>query len=86
MAANTRLRNRIVELQQQKEHEREWWDKHRETTKQEFMKELESEGIEQDASRKGSVAGSSDGEPVFVEGGGPSSQTVGGKKKKKGKK
>jgi len=95
MAANQRLRNRLVELQIQAKSEREWWDKRRESTASEFMKELEEEEGGKAASRKGSVATStvgstvgstSDGETVLVEGGGPSSQSTGGKKKKKGKK
>jgi translocation protein SEC66 len=84
MYQNSLLRKRIAEVQAQKEADREWWDRKRKETKEEFMKELNGpegeKGKGSGASTPARVEVASGDEGVVGDGVG------GGKKKKKGKK
>ncbi|KAI9758808.1 MAG: nuclear protein localization protein 4 [Chaenotheca gracillima] len=99
MTANSMLRKRTDEIQEQAKSEKEWWEKRRESIQTEFMKELDdtnSTNKEPSIKQKPPVVPSaqekvgSDEDTVLVEGGGPA--VSGGKagggagKKKKGKK
>ncbi|TGJ81774.1 hypothetical protein E0Z10_g6991 [Xylaria hypoxylon] len=80
IAGNTVLRTRLEEIDGRTEADRQWWEKRRETIKEEFMKELE------DDSAKGSSKPVSDDEVVHVElNSSPAATPGGSKKKKKGK-
>jgi translocation protein SEC66 len=79
MAQNEQLRKRMEELQGTVEAEKEWWDKKREATRSEFMKELDQESTTTKTSK------ASDDEAVLVESGGPAAPQPGGKKKKTAK-
>lgn len=68
IAANTKLRERLQEIDAQKESEKQWWEKRRGQIQSDFMKEL-------DASPKG--AGSEE-DAVLVD-----TPSKGGKKGKK---
>ncbi|KOS20326.1 Translocation protein sec66 [Escovopsis weberi] len=57
IVANTKLRQRLDEIQSQAETEKAWWDKKRGQIRSDFMKELEE-------SEKGSIKG--DDDPVVV--------------------
>ena len=43
MAANIRIRQSLETIQNQKDSEKEWWEKRRASIQQDFMKELENE-------------------------------------------
>ncbi|KAK4117304.1 hypothetical protein N656DRAFT_773391 [Canariomyces notabilis] len=77
IAANKAFRDRLDEIEEQTEREKEWWEKRRASIKNEFMKELEEEEKSQ------AKAGSED-EPVLVETSTPSATPSGSSKKKKG--
>ncbi|KAH6854479.1 Pre protein translocase subunit Sec66-domain-containing protein [Chaetomium sp. MPI-CAGE-AT-0009] len=85
IAANKALRDRIDEIEAQRESDQEWWEKRRTNIKTEFMKELEEEEGSEKGQTKASVAGSED-EPVLVETDTPSASPSGASKKKGGKK
>lgn len=73
------LRKRLDDIQAQTESEKEWWEKRRNAIQQDFMKEL-------DEGEKGApsvTSGTSEDEPILVEGNTPSATPA---KKKKGKK
>ncbi|UNI15078.1 Translocation protein S66 [Purpureocillium takamizusanense] len=70
IAANTKLRQRLDEIQAQTEAEKQWWEKRRGQIQSEFMKEL-------DESEKGSTKGSED-DAVLVD-----TPAKGGKKGRK---
>lgn len=70
IAANTKLRQRLDEIQSQTEAEKQWWEKRRGQIQSEFMKEL-------DESEKGSTKGSED-DAVLVD-----TPAKGGKKGRK---
>jgi len=74
IAANTKLRQRIDEIQSQTDSEKQWWEKRRTQIQSDFMKEL-------DDSEKSSAKATSGGEEDAVIVDTPSS-----KSKKKGKK
>ncbi|KAI0872094.1 Sec62/63 complex, subunit Sec66 [Hypoxylon argillaceum] len=79
ITANTVLRTRLEEIEGRTEADKEWWEKRRETIKEDFMKELEED------SAKGSSKAVSDDEAVHVELNTPASTPGSSKKKKKGK-
>ncbi|KAI1176954.1 Sec62/63 complex, subunit Sec66 [Nemania sp. FL0916] len=79
IVANTVLRTRLEEIEGHTEADKKWWEKRRETIKEDFMKELEED------SAKGSSKGVSDDEAVHVELNTPAATPGGSKKKKKGK-
>jgi translocation protein SEC66 len=86
IAANKALRDRLEEIEEQTERDKEWWEKRRSSIKTEFMKELDQEASEEKVqTSKASVAGSED-EPVLVDTDTPSATPSGASKKKKGKK
>ncbi|KAJ6445688.1 translocation protein (SeC66) [Purpureocillium lavendulum] len=70
IAANTKLRQRLDEIQSQTDAEKQWWEKRRGQIQSEFMKEL-------DESEKGSTKGSED-DAVLVD-----TPAKGGKKGRK---
>ena len=55
MATNAVIRKRVEEVQAQAKADREWWDRKRETTRTEFMKELDID--EEKVAGKGSDIG-----------------------------
>lgn len=77
IAANTKLRQSLGEIQAQTESEKQWWEKRRGQIQGEFMKEL-------DDSEKNSAKGASEDDAVLVDT--PSKPGKGGKGGKKGKK
>ncbi|KAI1841549.1 hypothetical protein JX266_012202, partial [Neoarthrinium moseri] len=77
MAANAMVRERLDEIQAQTETEKEWWEKRRETIRQDFEKELNDEG----QPKVDAKAVISDDDGVLVD-----SATATPSKKKKGKK
>ncbi|KAK5628020.1 hypothetical protein RRF57_003735 [Xylaria bambusicola] len=77
IAANTVLRTRLEEIEGRLEADKQWWEKRRETIKEDFMKELDED------SAKGSAKAVSDEEAVHVELSSPAATLS--KKKKKGK-
>lgn len=83
IAANKVLRDRLEEIEQQTERDKEWWEKRRATIKNEFMKELDEEAGDKAQSKTStnSVAGSED-EPVLVGTDTPSATPSGASKKK----
>ena len=90
------LREKITAIQAKGKIDREWWDKERASIQSQFMKELDEDASNAEASKPAptSAAGGSDRvgsdeDAVLVEGGGPaSSGSAAGKggKKRKGKK
>lgn len=80
MAANTMLRERIEEIQAQVEPEKEWWEKRRNSIRQDFEKELDEE-----SAPKTDIRPVSDDDGVLVD---SATATSAGtpSKKKKGKK
>jgi translocation protein SEC66 len=79
IANNQMARKRMEELQSQVDAEKEWWEKKKAITREEFMKELETE------KPTASTSKGSDDDGVLVEAGGPAAAQQTGKKKKKGK-
>ncbi|POR31855.1 Translocation protein sec66 [Tolypocladium paradoxum] len=71
IAANTKLRQRLAEIQAQTVSEKQWWEKRRGQIQSEFMKEL-------DDSEKSSTKGASEDDAVLVD-----TPSKGGKKGKK---
>ncbi|PNY23622.1 Translocation protein sec66 [Tolypocladium capitatum] len=71
IAANTKLRERLGEIQAQTESEKQWWEKRRGQMQSELMKEL-------DDSEKSSAKGVSEDDAVLVD-----TPSKGGKKGKK---
>ncbi|KFA64137.1 hypothetical protein S40285_00844 [Stachybotrys chlorohalonatus IBT 40285] len=59
IAANTKLRERLAEIQAQADTEKEWWDKRKSQIQNEFMKELEG-------SEKSSTTAPSEDDTVLV--------------------
>lgn len=43
MAANIRVRKSLDAIQEQRDSEKEWWEKRRASIQQDFMKEIEEE-------------------------------------------
>ncbi|KAI1368048.1 Sec62/63 complex, subunit Sec66 [Xylaria arbuscula] len=77
IAANTALRSSLEKIEGHLEADKQWWEKRRETIKEDFMKELEED------SAKGSAKAVSDDDVVHVEQASPAATPS--KKKKKGK-
>jgi translocation protein SEC66 len=82
IAANTMLRDKLEEIQEQTDSEKEWWEKRREAIRQDFEKELDEE--EQKDTKKDTKIGSDD-DGVLVDSSTPA-VTPGSAKKKKAKK
>ncbi|KAI0450884.1 Sec62/63 complex, subunit Sec66 [Xylaria acuta] len=80
IAANTVLRTRLEEIEGRVETDKQWWEKRRETIKEDFMKELD-----EDSAKGSSTKAVSDDETVHVELNTPASTPGSTKKKKKGK-
>ena len=64
MATNAVIRKRVEEVQTQAKVDREWWDRKRETTRTEFMKELSIDVDE--VANKGSDKGTGTSTPATV--------------------
>lgn len=80
IAANIVLRTRLEEIEGHTEADKQWWEKRRETIKEDFMKELEVDSVKGSSSKA-----VSDDEAVHVEIHTPVSTPGSSKKKKKGK-
>jgi translocation protein SEC66 len=78
MAANAVLRTRLDEIQEKTDAEKEWWDRRRDTIRQDFEKELNEEAAQ---AAQGAKVGSDD-EGVLVDSGSTSVPSTPGKKKK----
>ena len=61
IAANTRLRASLNEIEAQKDAEKEWWEKRRGQISTEFMKELD------DPEKKSTADGASEDDTVLVD-------------------
>ncbi|PMD51780.1 uncharacterized protein K444DRAFT_647777 [Hyaloscypha bicolor E] len=83
IAANTVFRKRLDEIQAQTESEKEWWEKRRDSIKNEFLKEIESEALSTPAKTQASKF-SSDDDAILVDS--PVANEKGSIRKKKGKK
>jgi len=83
IAANTVFRKRLDEIQAKTESEKEWWEKRRDSIKNEFLKELESEGLATPAKTPTSKVSSED-DAIMVDP--PAATDKGSIRKKKGKK
>lgn len=83
IAANTVFRKRLDEIQAQTESEKEWWEKRRDSIKNEFLKEIESEALSTPAKTQASKF-SSDDDAILVDS--PVANGKGSIRKKKGKK
>lgn len=79
---NNILKQRVAEIQEQLESEKEWWENKKAGIQSDFMKEIETDGKPVDAPQKKT---GSDDDAVLVEAGGPG-EVLGTGKKKKGKK
>lgn len=87
MNQNILIKQRLTELKEKLEGEREWWDDRRQGIQSDFMKELEMDSDGKLGSLEAAKKNSSDDDAVLVEVGGPAgAQGAGGKKKGKGKK
>ncbi|MCJ1391723.1 translocation protein S66 [Xylographa bjoerkii] len=64
MATNAVIRKRVEEVQAQAKLDREWWDRKRETTRTEFMKELDID--DEKVAEKGSDRGTGTSTPARV--------------------
>ncbi|KAE9381719.1 pre protein translocase subunit Sec66 [Stipitochalara longipes BDJ] len=83
IAANTVFRKRLDEIQAQTESEKQWWEKRRDSIKNEFLKEIESEALSTPAKTQTSKV-SSDDDAILVDS--PVANDKGSIRKKKGKK
>ncbi|KAN0122257.1 Preprotein translocase subunit Sec66 domain containing protein [Hyaloscypha variabilis] len=83
IAANTLFRKRLDEIQAQTESEKQWWEKRRNSIKNEFLKEIESEALSAPPKTQTSKV-SSDDDAILVDS--PVVNDKGSIRKKKGKK
>ncbi|PMD40129.1 hypothetical protein L207DRAFT_39759 [Hyaloscypha variabilis F] len=83
IAANTVFRKRLDEIQAQTESEKQWWEKRRNSIKNEFLKEIESEALSAPPKTQTSKV-SSDDDAILVDS--PVVNDKGSIRKKKGKK
>ena len=96
MAANSMIRKKMDEVQVQAKADREWWDRKRKETQEEFMRELDEGSTVTKGDKTSTVpaalgnlvsrpstAGTSDEDSVLVESGGPTTGGVKGPSKKK---
>ncbi|QDS67798.1 hypothetical protein FKW77_006904 [Venturia effusa] len=88
IANNQLIRERMADLQAQKDAEKEWWEKKKEAIRAELMDELEEGQTPTPAPKAGSRTSDTSDDTVLVESGGPAdkSAATAASKKKKGKK
>jgi translocation protein SEC66 len=82
MASNQMIRNRMDELQAQKDSERQWWDLRKASIESDFMKELDGDAAPAKAPAA-PASRASDDDAVLVEAGGPADKGQSAKNKKK---
>lgn len=86
MVHNAQLREKLAEIQARGKIQKERWDKERENTRVQFLKELENDSANAETAKTGGEKTGSDEDAVLVDGGGPGTPGGKGVKKRKGKK